>query len=90
MIGFLLGALISLFIFVLIARMIVDWISVAGASGAWLYTARRVTHGATEPVLAPVRRVLPPVRFGAVGIDLAFTVVLIGAIILRSIVLAIF
>src|SRR5439155_25847875 len=37
--------------------------------------ARRLSHTLTEPVLAPVRRVLPPVRIGSVSLDLAFTVV---------------
>jgi YggT family protein len=48
--------------------------------------ARRVSHTLTEPVLSPVRRVLKPVRVGSVQIDLAFTVVFIAALILRSVV----
>ncbi|TWP54250.1 YggT family protein [Lentzea tibetensis] len=90
MIEFLLAGALSLFILVLIARMIVDWAGVLNARGSFVYGARRVTYAITEPVLSPVRRVLPPVRFGAVGIDLAFTVVFIGAILLRSVVVAIF
>lgn len=90
MIGFVLGWLLTLFILVLIGRMIIDWAMVLNARGSWVYPVRRFTHGVTEPVLAPVRRVLPPVRFGAVGIDLAFTVVFIAAIILRSIVTNVF
>jgi len=31
----------------------------------------------TEPVLAPVRRVLPPLRMGGIGIDLSIIVVLL-------------
>jgi YggT family protein len=38
--------------------------------------AWRLTYRVTEPVLTPVRRVLPPVRIGTVALDLAFTVVL--------------
>jgi YggT family protein len=34
-----------------------------------------------------VRRVLPPVRFGSVGIDMAFIVVFVAVIVLRQIVL---
>jgi len=41
----------------------------------------------TEPVIAPVRRVLKPVRAGRVSIDLAFTVVFIAVWILRAIAL---
>jgi YggT family protein len=42
----------------------------------------------TEPVIAPVRRVLRPIRFGSVTIDIAFTVVFVAVVILRSVVTA--
>jgi YggT family protein len=88
-IGALLGTVLLLFQLVLLARMAVDWIAVlsSGPEPEWRRTARRVTHAATEPVLAPVRRVLPPVRFGSVGIDLAFIVVFFAAVLLRQVVL---
>jgi YggT family protein len=41
----------------------------------------------TEPVIAPVRRVLPPLRVGPVAIDLAFTVVFLAVMLLRAAVL---
>jgi YggT family protein len=47
--------------------------------------ARALTHAGTEPVISPVRRVLPPVRTGGLSIDLAFTAVFVVALILRSI-----
>jgi YggT family protein len=77
-----------LFELVLIARVVVDWVGVlAPASGHRLGGARRVTHGLTEPVIAPVRRVLPPLRFGSTSIDLAFTVVFLGVLVLRALLL---
>ncbi|GAA3438436.1 hypothetical protein [Kutzneria kofuensis] len=36
-------------------------------------------------MIAPVRRVMPPIRAGGIGIDLAFTVVFVAALILRGI-----
>jgi YggT family protein len=76
--------------FVLIARMVVDWVGVlTPAGGSRLGGARRVTHGLTEPLIAPVRRVLRPVRLGPVSIDLAFTVVFLTVVMLRAVVLAI-
>jgi YggT family protein len=82
----LLGVVLLLFELVLIARMVVDWIGVLSptGSGSGLYQARRITHGITEPVIGPVRRVLKPVRFGSVSVDLAFTAVFVAVIILRS------
>ena len=88
MIASLLGFVLVLFQLVLIARMIVDWVGVLSPStgGAGLYQARRITHGITEPVIAPVRRVLNPVRVGSVSLDLAFIAVFLGVIILRTVV----
>lgn len=91
MIASLLSFALLLFEIVLIARMVVDWAGMlspdtGGSNG--MYQARRVTHGITEPVLGPVRRVLRPVRVGSVSIDLAFTVVFVAVVILRSVVAA--
>jgi YggT family protein len=86
LVGFVLYWLLTLFILVMIGRMIVDWAVTLEARGDWVWKVRRVTHSVTEPVLAPVRKILPPLRFGGFGLDLAFTVVFIAALILRSIV----
>jgi YggT family protein len=48
-----------------------------------------VTYRLTEPVIAPVRRVLEPVNLGGVQLDLAaFTVVFVATLILRSVVIS--
>lgn len=88
--GYLLGTALLLFALVLVARMVLDWVGVLapGHRSAWSIRARRLSHTLTEPVLAPVRRVLPPVRIGSMSLDLAFTVVLIAALILRSVALS--
>jgi len=78
-----------LFELVLLARVVVDWVGVlAPASGGRLTGARRVTYGITEPVIAPVRRVVPSLRLGGVSIDLAFTVVFLAVVVLRGLLLA--
>ena len=86
MVAGLIGVVLLLFEFVLIARMVVDWVGVLSPEGgrSGLYQARRITHGITEPVLGPARRVLRPVRFGSVSIDLAFTAVFVAVIVLRT------
>src|SRR4029078_3493067 len=93
----LLGIVLLLFELVLIARMVVDWIGVLSPDGGrprpyqahpvhpprtGLSQARRITHGITEPVIGPVRRVLKPAQFGPVSIDLAFTAVFLAVIVL--------
>jgi YggT family protein len=83
--GYLLSTALLLFVLVMVARMVLDWVGVLGGRrGPGLFRAQRVTYAITEPVVAPVRRVLRPVRLGSVSIDLAFTAVLIAALILRS------
>jgi YggT family protein len=82
----LLGFALLLFEFVLIARMVLDWAGVLSpnSGGGGMQQARRITYQITEPVLGPVRRVLRPVRIGSFSLDLAFTVVFIAVIVLRT------
>jgi len=71
----------------LIARAVLDWsVAIAGPSmpGSFRSRLTRGVHAVTEPILAPVRRVLPPLRFGNVGIDLSFIVVFLAIVIIRS------
>ncbi len=88
MVAGLIGFVLLLFELVLIARAVVDWAGVLSPVGgrSGLYQARRITHGITDPVIDPVRRVLRPVRVGSVSIDLAFTAVFFAVIVLRSVV----
>ncbi len=87
-VGSLLGFVLLLFMIALIARAVLDWTGVLSSGGEGVRRAREVSHRVTEPVIAPVRRVLKPVNLGGVQFDLAFTVVFIGTLILRSIVTA--
>jgi YggT family protein len=86
----LIGLVLVLFELLLIARIVVDLIdSLArpGAHSEGLDSTRRVIHRLTEPVLAPVRRVVRPVRMGGVSFDIALTLVFVAVIVLRQLVL---
>lgn len=86
-IGSLLGTVLLLFELVLVARLVLDWVGVlAGGGSSRTLAARRFVHRVTEPVIAPVRRVLRPVRIGSVSIDLAFTAVFVFVLVLRALV----
>jgi YggT family protein len=87
-VGALLGLILLIFELVLVARVVFDWVGflAPGGSGG-IVRARGWTHAVTEPVIAPVRRFVRPVRFGSVSIDLAFTLVFVAVIVLRSLVL---
>lgn len=73
--------------FVLVARVLVDFAMsvVPVGSGAHQPVARTrdALHWVTEFVLAPVRRVLPPVRVGPVAVDLSILVVFLAIVVLR-------
>jgi YggT family protein len=81
-----LSLLLLVFQLVLVVRVILDWsVVLAGPTTAGSMRGRliRGVHAVTEPVLAPVRRVLPPLRAGGVAVDLAFVVVFLAIVIIR-------
>ena len=68
---------VELYVVILIVRALLSWIPARPGSGF-----EKVVHlldGITEPVLRPVRRILPPIRAGGMGIDLSILVVVIVA-----------
>jgi YggT family protein len=73
----------------LVARAVLDWsVTLAGPSASGSIRSRLSVgvRAVTEPILAPVRRFLPPVRFGTVSIDLAFIVVFIAIVVIRQLI----
>jgi len=73
----IISTILSLFSLVLFARAILSWIP--NKNGA-LASFEDFTVTVTEPVVAPVRRMLPPMQ----GFDLSFIVVFIGIMVIRS------
>ncbi len=65
----LLRQLIDLYSLVVVAAVVVSWIDLPRH-----HPVLRFLHNTTEPVLAPVRRILPPLG----GIDFSPLVVLLG------------
>ena len=84
-VGSVLGWVLTLFALLLVVRMVLDWVGMARVGPPWVGRARAIAHRGTEPVIAPVRRMLPPLRAGGIGIDLAFTVVFVLVLVLRQV-----
>ena len=61
---------------VLFPRALLSWFP--ASPGSTLASINSVLYRLTEPVLGPVRRLLPPVRAGGFGIDLSFIIVFFG------------
>jgi YggT family protein len=72
-------ALLTSYIIIMAGRMIMSWLP---PSGGAMGSVNRVLTDLTEPVLAPVRRLIPPVGV----FDISFMVVFFALVILRSVV----
>jgi YggT family protein len=59
----------QLYVFVLFARIILSWFPIA--PGSALTPVFSLLYAITEPVLGPLRRILPPVGIGGMGLDLS-------------------
>lgn len=74
--------LLDLFLIVLFGRIILSWFPVQ--PGTLMASVHEVLHTITEPVLGPLRRVLPPVGGGGMALDLSpLIVILLIQIVLR-------
>jgi YggT family protein len=85
------ATLLLLFQLALIARAALDWtVAFAGPAAAGSIRGKLSAglRAVTEPVLAPVRRVLPPLRLGRVAIDTSFIAVFFAVLVLRRIMLS--
>jgi YggT family protein len=70
------------YVIVIFARVILSWFPIT--PGTPMASVARVLYAVTEPVLGPIRRVLPPMRMGGMGLDLSPIIVLIGIQIVSS------
>jgi YggT family protein len=70
----LLLLVLQLFLLALLARIVLSWFPTTGGA---LDGVQRVLLRITEPVLAPIRSVLPPVRLGGMGLDLSPMIVIV-------------
>ncbi len=73
---------IQLYVLVLIVSIVLSWFPLA--TDGFMGQVKRVLGSLTEPILAPLRSVLPPVRMGMAALDLSPLVLLIGLQVLRA------
>jgi YggT family protein len=78
----IIGGLLTLYLIILAARAVLSWFPVRG--GTFLASLNTLLFELTEPVLRPVRRVIPPAGM----FDTSFIVVFFVIIIARSLVLS--
>lgn len=80
--GNLVCQLLFIYFLVLMGRIILSWFPIAPGSG--LASVFSVLYNLTEPVLGPVRRMMPPLGVGGMGLDLSPIIVIFGLQIFRA------
>jgi YggT family protein len=85
----IISAVLLVFLLLLFARFIVDWVMVLARSwrpDGLVAAGLEVVYSTTDPPLKAVRRVIPPLNLGSIRLDLGFMVLLIAVLVLRNIV----
>jgi len=62
---------------VIFARIILSWFVVGGTVNPTVSSLYRVVYGLTEPLLAPIRKLIPPIRVGMGYLDLSPLILLV-------------
>ena len=76
-------SLIQIYVLLLVVRVVMSWFPISRNGPA--ETVAGFLYLVTDPVLVPLRRILPPVRMGAMALDLSPIVAFFGLTVLRSI-----
>lgn len=77
--------LITIYILILIAAALLSWFPITNHDGG-LAATRRVLARLTEPVLRPLRSMLPRPNLGGVGIDLSVLVAVVALSVINAII----
>jgi YggT family protein len=77
---------LTAFFWILLLRVILSWAEMFGFRRPWsgpLATAISFLYTVTEPVLRPIRNAIPPLRMGAIGLDLSVLIAFVILYVLR-------
>ena len=75
---------LQLYVIILFARVILSWFPIT--PGSAMESINDFLRMLTDPILLPLRRAIPPVRMGAMALDLSPLIALFGVQILQRIV----
>jgi YggT family protein len=84
-VGGVINLVLTLFLFLLFARFVVDWVQVFARS--WtpkgiVLIVLEVVYSITDPPILFIRRFVPPLRLGAIALDTSFIIVLVSVYLL--------
>nr|WP_243896474.1 YggT family protein [Actinomyces bowdenii] len=87
------SSILSLYVLVLLIRVVLDWVQLFARqwrpTGAVLVVANLI-YALTDPPLKWIRRAVPMVRMGGLGIDLSFLVLILGIMIVQRLLALLF
>lgn len=75
--------LAQLYLLAVFARIILSWFPPSPGGGG-LNSVREFLFAITEPVLGPLRRIIPPLGMGGMALDLSPIILIIGVQILLA------
>ncbi|MEX2431372.1 MAG: YggT family protein [Dehalococcoidia bacterium] len=78
-----LNSLITIIIYIFVARAILSWVFVAGIRNEFLLRLHFALASITEPMIAPLRRIIPPMGM----IDITPLVAIIILVVIRAVIL---
>ena len=82
----LLCTLAQLYLLAIFARIILSWFPPNPGGGGGLNSVRVFLDSITEPVLGPLRRVIPPLGIGGMALDLSPLILIIGLQVLLGVI----
>jgi YggT family protein len=84
-VGAVINLVLTLFLILLFARFVVDWVQVFARS--WtpkgiVLVLLEIIYSVTDPPIVFIRRFVPPLRLGPIVLDTSFIIVLISVYLL--------
>ncbi len=67
---------VQIYVYIVLISIILSWFRVPGDHP--VAAVQRGVSRLVDPVLAPIRRMLPPVRIGGMGLDLSPIILILG------------
>ena len=84
-IGLIIELVLNLFLLLLFARFVVDWVQVFARSWTpkgFVLVLLEIIYSITDPPIVFIRRFVPPLRLGAIALDTSFIIVLVAVYLL--------
>ncbi|HET6563283.1 MAG TPA: YggT family protein [Marmoricola sp.] len=84
-IGAVIDLVLRLFLLLLFARFVVDWVQVFARSWSpkgFVLVLLEIIYSITDPPILFIRRFVPPLRLGSIMLDTSFIIVLVACYIL--------